>query len=233
MNIEFNKEEFTKAILKFFTFPLDAFSSKDEIDAINLSNRHEVSQISNYIPECVDFLYLNNELLVLKNSKLILEKNLEKIKQDMEKIDDKLIIEATNVKIKHIENFIKKIESSIETNEIIDLSHINNAKDTTRPYTNHEIALFFLYLFHELKIDKSYNKTKAAEIILKIMGNKPSVNNIVNTNIYKILKNPIGFYKTKKEPDSKKLQANLRTVKNIFESLGINTSKIDADMSND
>lgn len=227
--MEFNKEEFTKAILKFFTFPLDAFSSKEEYSEMRLSDRHEAWEISNYIPECVDFLYLNNELLVLEKSKLTLEKNLEKLKKDLEKIDDTLIIETTNVKIRHVEDFIKKIQLTLETNEIIDSPHINNTKDTNRPLTEHQVVLFFHYIFKQLDTYSKVDKTKIAEIIIKITGKNVEPSKVKNDNVYKILKkNVVGNYKTK-EP-SKTLQCNLDIVKKMLESISIDTTDINKDI---
>jgi hypothetical protein len=219
--MEFNKEEFTRAILKFFTFPLDAFSSKEEYDEIKLSNRDEVWEISNYIPECIDFLYLNNELLVLKNSKLILEKNLEKLKRDIEKIDDTLIIETTNVKIKHVEDFISKIESSIETQETLDSPHLNEDKSSKRPLTEHQVAIFFYYIFHELNVNSTTDNTKITDIILKLIGKSVELKKVRNTNMYKIYSNLLGHNK-----DKKNLRSNLMIVKDIYETLHIDTKEI-------
>jgi hypothetical protein len=227
--MEFNKEEFTRAILKFFTFPLDAFSSKEEYDEIKLSNRDEAWEISNYIPECIDFLYLNNELLVLKNSKLILEKNLEKLKKDIEKIDDTLIIETTNVKIKHVEDFINKIESSIETQETLDSPHLNEDKSSKRPLTEHQVVLFFHYVLKQLDVYSKVDKTKIAEIIIKITGKNLEPSKVKNDNVYKILRNDVlGYYKTIN--DSKTLQRNLDVVKKMLESISIDTTDINEDI---
>ena len=229
--------DFIRKISDFTSLPYSVFSTDDTfvIDNHRLKKIDEYTELLDSIYKSIDFLYRNEDIDILTKALSILERDIEKIKNNIKELqnDNKTFIASClNIKIEELESFREKIETYIDYIEITDAPHINNTKDINCPLTNHEIALFFFYLFHELKIDDKYQKTNAAEIILKIMGNKISKVNIVNTNIYKILKNPFKFYKTKREPDSKKLQANLSTVKNMFESLGLNTNKIEGDMRN-
>lgn len=230
--------DFIRKISDFTSLPYSVFSTDDTfiIDNHRLKKIEEYTELLDNIYKSIDFLYRNEDIDTLTKALSILERDIENIKSNVKELqnDNKTFIASClNIKIEELESFREKIETYIDSIEITDAPHINNTKDINRPLTNHEIALFFFYLFKELNLDEiNYKKTKATEIIYKIMGLKKSQKDIVNTNIYKILKNPFTFYKTKREPDSMQLQANLRTVKSMFESLGINTNKIEGDIRN-
>lgn len=215
----------------------------------------ELNKKQYFILDNLHSMFIQNEIDILKNtyktieftlSKIpiehIKEYNLEKAKNISKnpfdvKLEPKIVV---NLKGEKVESFIfsNYYEKAIRLNEIKEklesyIYLIENKTPTPerKGLTDHQTALFFHYIFKALDVQSKTDKTKMAGIVLRLIGKEVASNKVKDQSIYKMLSNPIGFYKTNKDTESKTLQSNLKLIKEMLETLGIDTKEIEKDIN--
>jgi hypothetical protein len=228
-----------------------SYSSADPIIEliVDLNNKQY------YILDNLHSMFIQNEIDILKNtyktieyilSKIpiehIEEYNLEKAKNISKnpfkvKIEPKIVVNSKGEKVESFifSNYYEKAIRLIEIKEKLE-SYINtienkNPTPERKGLTDHQTALFFHYIFKSLDVQSKTDKTKMAGIVLRLIGKEVDSNKVKDHNIYKMLSNPIGFYQSNKDIESKTLQSNLAIIKDMFITLGIDTKEIQKDIN--
>jgi hypothetical protein len=231
------KDDFIRKISDFISLPYYVFSKDDEpiINEYKLNKIKEYTELFNEINKNIDFLYRNEDYNTLIKSSKILQNDIDTTKNNVKELQNDsnstYLIDCLNIKINELESFKEKIDTYIESIENSDSYRINDTKDNKRPLTDHQIVLFFHYIFDQLAVYSKADKTKITQVVLKITGKDVDPQKVKDTNLYKMFKDVLGYYKTTKDSDSKTLQQNLHVVKKMLESLNIDTKDIVNDIN--
>ena len=233
--MEINKENFTKALIEHtHTQLFEKYKNNLELggDAIEYFTESFLPKISEYLTDCIHYLYINGEYAVLKNS--------YKVVKDRMNYNDILLNENDNFenisteeytlnhfKLMAIENnaILSTLREELEKlSDVVSPVQIDlNTSDVSR----HQQVLVFHYLFDSLNLNA--DNTKLAELI-EFAINKTS-KDIRNSNIYKILKEPFSYFKN--NSDTSQLITNLNRAREYFEGIEATSiiERIDRDIN--
>jgi hypothetical protein len=241
--MELNKENFINEIREFVSdkinYTLIDVSDPNSFIEIEEYLQNENSRY-NFLENCIDTLFLENEIGLLKNTYNILSKRIDSFNEIKPEKDYVISFNIENNEKAKIEpmSFIETLNKHIETIERLKnyiftyIDAIENKTPTIerKGLTDHQTALFFHYIFKALDVKSKTDITKMAGIVLRLIGKEVDSNKVKDHNIYKMLSNPIGFHKLNKDTESKTLQSNLALIKDMFITLGIDTISIENDI---
>jgi hypothetical protein len=249
------KDQFLNDIIELTNienkFSLSCYSDAEVV----LKLYKEIDKRRDFIMDNLHSMFIQNEIKILQNIyktieiilnnidiKYIEDYNLTKPKDVSETpFESKIvgtIVESKNGKEIEVYNYSEYYEKAIRLIEIKDkiktyLDALENKTPTPerKGLTDHQTALFFHYIFKALEVQAKTDKTKMAGIILRLIGKEVDSNKVKDQNIYKMISNPIGFYQSNKDIESKTLQSNLAIIKDMFITLGIDTKEIQKDIN--